>query len=121
MIEQIDGFTDDILALHVSGKVTVEDYRDRLIPAARDKIARHKSLRIYCEIKDDFAAYTAGAMWEDLKLGISYWGDFGKMAIVTDSGAIRTAVTLFAPFFQHPIRIFPNDQTAAARAWIAQR
>lgn len=120
MIEQLDGFTDEILAIRVSGKVTVDDYRDRLIPAALDKIERHKSLKIYAELGEDFTAYTVGAAWEDLKLGISHWGDFGKVAAVTDSGPIRTAITMFAPFFPHPIRIFPNDQADAARIWIAE-
>lgn len=118
MIEQLEGFTDDILAIRISGKVTVDDYRDRLIPAALDKMARHKSLKIYCEIGEDFASYTAGAAWEDLKMGINHWGDFGKAAIVTDSGGIRTAVTLFAPFFHHPIHLYSNAQAAAGKSWI---
>ncbi|HWA30720.1 MAG TPA: STAS/SEC14 domain-containing protein, partial [Rhizomicrobium sp.] len=62
----------------------------------------------------------AGAAWEDTKLGIAHWGDWGRLAVITDTGWITDAVRLFAPLFHHPVRAFPNAEVEAAKAWITE-
>ncbi len=61
-----------------------------------------------------------GAIWADTKLGLRHWGDFGRMAVVTDTKWIVNAVRLFAPLFHHPVRVFPNEHLEDAKRWIVQ-
>ena len=62
----------------------------------------------------------SGAVWADTKLGLAHWGDFGRMAVVTDVEWITNAVRLFAPLFHHPVRAFSTAEFDAARGWILQ-
>jgi hypothetical protein len=120
MLEIMKGFPETILAVRGTGRVSAEDYRDTLIPEALRRIRQHGSLRLLCELGPQFEGMTPGAIWADTKLGLTHWGDFGRMAIVTDVQWIKDAVSLFAPFFHHPVRVFPNAESDAARTWISQ-
>ncbi len=120
MLEIMKGFPENILAVRGTGRVSGEDYRDTLIPEALRRIKQHGSLRLYCELGPQFEGMTPGAVWADTKLGLTHWGDFGRMAVVTDVHWIADAVRLFAPLFHHPVRAFPNAESEAARTWITE-
>jgi SpoIIAA-like len=121
MLKLLSDFPDDVLAVEGHGEVTAEDYKSVLIPAALAKIGRHKSLRILCILGPGFTGMSAGAMWQDTKLGIGHWGDWGRMAVVTDIRWIQDGVRMFAPLFHHPLRVFDNKEVDAAKAWIAEK
>ncbi len=120
MIELLDGFPDDVLAVAGNGEITAEDYRTVLMPAALEKMKRHKHLRILCHLGVDFKTFAAGAMWEDTKLLFGHWGEWGRVAVVTDKAWIAEAMHMFAPFFHHPIRVFSNEDIGKARSWIVE-
>ena len=42
-----------------------------LVPAAEERLARHKKLRLLYHLGPDFAGFTAGAMWDDTKIGFN--------------------------------------------------
>ena len=118
MIEILKDYPDTILAVSGTGRVTSEDYRDVLIPEVEARIAKHEHIRLFCFLGPDFDGLTAGAAWADLKLGLSRWNAFGRIAVVTDAGWIADAVRLFAPFFYHPVKVFPVADCKSARSWI---
>lgn len=118
MITELSGFPDDVLAISISGEVTAEDYHNVLIPRASAKLKAHDHLRIYCELGPAFKGMTASAMWEDTKLGIGHWGEWGRAAIVTDIGWIVTMTRFFAPLFPAPMRVFSHADEGAAREWL---
>jgi SpoIIAA-like len=120
MFEILSDFPENVLAVRGTGRITAEDYRDTLTPEALRRIERHGSLRLFCQLGPEFEGVTAGALWADTKLGLRHWGDFGRMAVVTDVGWIADAVRLFAPFFHHPARVFANADLAQAERWIAE-
>jgi hypothetical protein len=60
-------------------------------------------------------------MWEDAKLGIGHWSDWGRIALVTDVGWIAESARLFTPLFHHPVRVFANAERQAAQRWISQK
>jgi SpoIIAA-like len=120
MLEIMKEFPEAVLAIRGKGRVSAEDYRDTLIPEALRRIKQHGSLRLLCYLGPEFEGITPGAIWADTKLGLTHWGDFGRMAVVTDVEWIADAVRLFAPLFHHPVRVFPNTAFDAARTWIVQ-
>ena len=120
MFEVMHGFPDDVLAIRGTGRISAEDYRDTLIPEALRRIKQHGSLRMLCYLGPEFEGMTPGAIWADTKLGVQHWGDFGRLAVVTDVEWITNAVRLFAPFFHHPVRAFSNVDLDEARRWILQ-
>lgn len=120
MIEFLTGFQDDIIAIAAHGEVTEEDYRKALVPIVEEKLRRYQDVRLFIYLGPTFEGFTAGAMWQDTKLGISHWSHWGCIAVVTNVTWITQAVRLFAPLFRHAVRVFGNADYDLARDWIMQ-
>lgn len=101
------------------GKISADDYHTVLIPAVNDRIAKFGSARMLCLLGDRYEGLTVGAAWSDLMLGVSRWNELGRLAVVTDVTWIADAVLLFAPFFHHPVRVFPTAALDDAHQWIS--
>ena len=98
MIELLKGFPDNVAAFAYHGHITKADYDKVLIPDFEDRLRRHKKLRIYFEIATDLDGIDPGAMWEDQKVGFSYFFDWERCAVVTDVGWAKHLMK-FAEFF----------------------
>jgi len=120
MLEVMEGFPVDVLAVRGSGRISAGDYRDVLVPEVLRHIERHRSMRLLFWLGTAVEGMTPGATWEDTKLGLRHWGDFGRIAVVTDIEWIVNGVRLFAPLFHHPVRVFPNRELDEAKRWIAK-
>lgn len=121
LLNLISGFPDDVLAVSASGEVTARDHREVLVPAVLAKLNARKCLNFYYRLGADFSGFSAGAIWEDTKVGIAHWSGWGRIAVVTDVKWVADAVQLFAPLFHHPIRVFGNAEEDAAREWIVEQ
>ena len=119
MIELLGGFPENVVAIAAKGRVTRKDYDDVLIPKVEEVLARHGRIRCYYEVGSDFASFEAGAMWEDLKLGLEHLSRWERVAVVADTDWIRRAVGAFRFLMPGEIRVFPVDQAAQARAWVS--
>lgn len=118
MIEILNGFPDDVLAVSGTGRITADDYRDVLIPEATRRAARHSRMRVFYLLGSRFGGLTAGAAWLDFKFGVSHWKNFSRIAVVSDVGWIRYAVRIFAPLLTSPVRVFATADETEARTWI---
>jgi uncharacterized protein YlzI (FlbEa/FlbD family) len=118
MIENIEAFPDNVIALAAKGHVTKNDYQQVVIPRVESALKRHAKIRLYYEIGPQFSGFDAGAMWEDLKVGVEHLTRWERMALVTDVDWIRHMVNAFRFIMPGQLRVFPTAQTAEARAWI---
>lgn len=116
----LDGYPDNVIAIRAVGEVTSRDYEDRLIPLVRKREAAHGSLRLLMQLGPDFENYTAGAMWDDARLGLTHWRSFGRVAVVSDIGWITRGMKMFAPLMPGEVAVFPTEAMDAARAWICE-
>lgn len=116
----LDGYPDNVIALRAVGEVTSRDYEDRLIPLVRKMEAAHGGVRLLMQLGPDFENYTAGAMWDDARLGLTHWRSFERVAVVSDIGWITRGVKMFAPLMPGEVAVFPNDALDAAKAWITE-
>lgn len=120
MIEVLDGFPDDVLAVRASGRVSASDYRETLVPEALLHVEHHGSLRMLFLVDADFEGMAPVGMWADARLGVRHWGEFGRVAVVTDLEWIATAARLFRPLFRHSVRPFPMASLEEAARWVSQ-
>lgn len=118
MIEMLNGFPDTVLALACRGKVTRQDYETVLIPAVEAALKAHAKLRLYYEIGPDFTGIEAGAVLEDMKVGLEHLTRWERVALVADVEWIRHTMMAFAFLMPCPIKAFHTSEAAAARAWI---
>ena len=58
------------------------------------------------ELGDDFQGFSAEAVWDDAKLGLSHLTAFEAVAVVTDVHWITTNVKLFGLLLRCPVKVF---------------
>lgn len=119
MIERLEGFPDNVVALAGKGQVTKKDYEEILIPAVEAAFQKHENVSFYCELGPQFSGIEAGAAWEDFKVGVRHFLHWDRMVVVTDVEWIRRTINGFGIFMPGELRVFPVSEAAAARAWVA--
>ena len=61
MIEVLQGFPDQVAAYACSGHLTKADYK-KILADVEDRYSRHKKLRCYTEVANDFNGLDPGAL-----------------------------------------------------------
>jgi hypothetical protein len=118
MIEILQGYPDEVLAVSGAGRITADECRKVLAPEAEARIARHGSVRTLMVLGPRFQTFASSAVWSDVLSGLSSWSRFGRVALVTDVEWVRASARLFMPFFHRPLRIFGTADMKIANAWI---
>ncbi len=119
MIELIPNLPDHVVGVLASGQVTASDYIKVLVPAVEAEQAKHGKVRVLYQLGPAFTGFTAGAMWDDMKLGVAHLNAWERIAVVTDVDWIAGATRFFGFAMSCPVRIFSNSDLAAATSWIA--
>ena len=116
--EEIDGLPGDVIALRAIGVITGEAYRDTLVPMVEERLKKHDKLKCLIVLGEEYATYTGDAAWADLRLGLSHWTAFTRVALVTDIGWLAKASHLFSPLMPFEMEVFPLEELEAAKSWI---
>lgn len=109
---------DDLVEVHVTGKLTREMYGE-LVPVVERQIRDHGKLRMLL-VLHDFHGWTAGALWEDVKFDVKHFGDIRRLAIVGESKWQKGMATFCKPFTTAKVEYFPTAELQAARSWLAE-
>jgi hypothetical protein len=117
MLELIEGLPKNVVGIAASGKVTMQDCRDVLVPAIQKSRKWHDKIRLYYEINSRFP----GSAWEDLDLGLEHASCCERVAIVTDIGWVRLTVKAVRFLIPAKIRVFSSGEAEEGRAWITAR
>lgn len=121
MLTMIEGLPDHVIGIRINDRLRAEDYERQLIPLVNDKLARHRKLDFLCCIDGEWKGMEAGAVWQDLRLGLGRIGHWARMAIVSDIKWLENAIKLFRVFSPGELRHFDSDEYAAAREWVCER
>jgi hypothetical protein len=114
VIEIVEGLPGKVVGFAVSGRLTMEDCREVLVPAVEKSLKRHEKIRLYYELNSRFP----GAAWDDLELGLEHLSRCERVAIVTDIGWVRLTVKALRFLIPSEIRVFATAQAEDGRAWI---
>lgn len=119
MIERLADLPGHVVGFVASGQVTTEDYETVVIPAIESALSAHGNVRILYQLGPAFTGFTSGAMWDDMKLGMSHMKAWDKIAIVTDLDWVAGAMRIFRFALPCPVRVFGNSEFNDAARWIA--
>lgn len=108
----LDGKT---LEVHVSGKLTKEDY-ERLVPDVEERIRQHGKIRLML-VTHDFHGWQAGALWEDIKFDAKHFNDIERLAIVGEKQWEKGMAIFCKPFTTAKVRFFEHGHEDEARQW----
>ena len=120
MIEQIPELPDNAVGFVARGTVTAEDYESVIIPAVEALFARRKTVRFLYHLGEEFSGFEAAAMWDDAKMGLRHVTGWERVAVVSDVEWVRAAMRIFGLAIPGHLRVFRNDELAAAKRWIAE-
>jgi hypothetical protein len=115
----LDGYPDNVVAFRAEGVITREDYEETLIPLVEETISARGKVKLLYWCGEEFKGFSAGAMWDDARFGLTHLGDFSKIAVVSDIEWVRQSVKLFAPLMRAPVQVFHNADIEDAKRWIA--
>jgi len=107
-----------ILEIRISGKLLKEDY-ERFMPELDRLINQFGKIRLLVEMQD-FHGWSAGALWEDLKLDWRHYSDIERVAFVGDKKWQKGMSIFCKPFTTAKVRYFAWSDLAKAREWIEQ-
>lgn len=119
-LSAMEGLADDVVAVRAVGVVTARDYDRTLTPLVKAALARHDRVKLLYWLGEDFKGFSAGAIWDDMRLGLMHLGDFSRVAVVTDVAWVRQSVKLFAPLLRADVQLFRGGEIDRARAWIVE-
>ena len=119
MLEKISDVPDSVLGFRASGELTGDDYRAVLVPAVEAALRSRDKLRLLYLLGDDVTGFSAGAVWQDAKVGMEHVTRWEKIAVVTDKEWLRHSVSIVGYLIPGEIRAFPAAQEGDARAWVA--
>jgi hypothetical protein len=121
MLTVIEGLPDEVIGIRISDKLRAEDYERQLIPLVNEKLKRHRKLDFLCCIDGEWQGMEAGAVWQDLRLGLGRIGHWARMAIVSDIAWLERSIKLFGVFSPGELRHFHSADYTAAREWVCER
>ncbi len=107
-----------ILEIKLSGRLVKEDYA-RFLPELDRLIGQFGKIRLLVEMRD-FHGWSAGALWEDIKLDLKHFSDIERVAFVGDKKWEKGMSVFCKPFTTAGIRYFDVSKRADAAAWIQE-
>jgi hypothetical protein len=71
-------------------------------------------------VDQDFAGWSVGALWDDLKLDWQHKDDFERVVVVAAPRWLEVMNGIFGHWMSGEVRTMPAEQLGAARAWILE-
>jgi hypothetical protein len=114
MFEPLEDLPEGVIGFSAVSEIHADDYRNVLQPA----LDRGES----CESSSSSPASmgsSAGATWQDLKMGVEHLTNWKRIALVTDVEWMIHLTTLFGWMTPGELRHFPLSDRDDAVAWAA--
>ncbi|HZM02642.1 MAG TPA: STAS/SEC14 domain-containing protein [Candidatus Saccharimonadales bacterium] len=113
IIEKNDG---KILEVHMSGKLTRDDYQE-FIPVTERLIKEWGKFNLVVVMRD-FHGWEIGAVWEDVKWDFKHFSDIDRVALVGEKKWQAGMSKFCKPFTNAEIRYFDVRDIEQARLWV---
>ncbi len=120
MIEVLTDLPENVLGFEAKGEVTGDDYEQVLIPAVEKHLQTSEKIRLLYVLGEDFEDYSAAAMWDDTRLGMSHLTAWERIAVVTDHSTYGHMVRVFGFMIPAEVKAFSVEELEAARGWVSE-
>jgi hypothetical protein len=119
MLEPLESLPAGVIGVRATGTVTRDDYDSVFKPLLQHAHAEGQRVRLLYVFAPDFTGLTAGAGWEDARLGLKYLRMFERCAIVSDVTWIRESARVIGTMMPCPVKVFGHAQQDEAIRWVA--
>jgi len=121
MLRYINDLPKHVIGIHAVGEVSKEDYEKVLIPRMEELVARQGEINYLLILETEVGNFTAGAWWDDFKLGLKHFTKWNKIAIVTDQKMVEWLSDAFTVFIPGKSKGFPMSELDAAIKWVSEK
>ncbi|HVX01373.1 MAG TPA: STAS/SEC14 domain-containing protein [Candidatus Babeliaceae bacterium] len=119
MLQQITDLPPTVVGFRATGKVTSQDYETVLLPAVDKQVKETDKLNYLFVLDTDISDFNIGALMDDAKAGIKYYGKWHKIAIVSDQNGVNKFTDIFGHLLPGQTRSFTLSQLDEAKKWVA--
>jgi hypothetical protein len=117
MIKQLTDLPAGLVGFEVAGKIEADDYKEVVVPAV-EAAAKSGEVRFLIVIPE-FHGMSAGALWQDVKVGIENLRAWKRIAVVTDIDWVHHLTGLFGWMTPGEVKTFGLQQREEAITWLA--
>jgi hypothetical protein len=118
MIRRLENMPDGVIGLEASGEVSGDDYRDVMVPALNGALESGGVRLLYVVAED--TKFTAGAAFQDAKLGLGHLKGWERVAVVTDEDWLENSIKAFGWLMPGEVKVFDDDEVDEATAWLTR-
>ena len=118
MIEFTSESHDHIVIAKASGKITVADYQNIIIPKLDSIIAKYGKTSALFEIDNDFSGWELQAAFIDFKYALNHRKDFARLALVNPPHYISCLTRMSCFLVTAEIKVFTANERDQALEWI---
>ena len=118
MLERLTGLPDGVIGFTAVGELHSDDYEHVLVPALEEQLSGGGKVRVVL-VFPTFEGMSAGAAWDDLKMGVEHLTHWKRIALVTDIEWMIHVTHLFGWMTPGELKRFPLGEQADAVAWAA--
>lgn len=118
MIQKINDLPNSVDGFDAIGTVTRDDYENTLVPLMKNAHKEGRRIRLLYRLGNQFEKFTAGAAWDDFRIGIQYLRLFERCAVVTDSEWLRKGTLFGSTISPCPIKLFRTNEMKSAVEWL---
>lgn len=118
MIEQLPDLPDGVLGFEAVGEVQASDYENTLRPAV-DAAAAGGNIRLVYVLGERFEGFSAGAGWQDTKMGIEHFRAWDRLALVSDLDWVEHVARFLGWMVPGDFEHFRLEDLPAAIEWAA--
>ncbi len=118
MIELLEGFAHDVVAVKARGVLNSDDYEQMLVPAIEAKLQDHSTIKLWYEFSEEFEGFSVEVLWDEAKLSFFHLMDFSRIAIICDQEWLTNMTKLLAHVSPCPLQVFPKQDAEQARNWL---
>jgi hypothetical protein len=119
MFTSIENLPPGAVGVRASGRVTDAERAGMLAPTIARAVADGGRVRLLYVAGPDFAGYDGGGLFDEAVFGTRHVTDFEKIAFVAEDGPFNRAVQAIDGLMPAEVRIFPVNDIAAAKEWLA--
>ncbi|MGF7073281.1 STAS/SEC14 domain-containing protein [Mucilaginibacter sp. 3215] len=119
MLQIINNLPQHVIGIYASGEVTRNDMEIILIPKIQELKNRQGEINYLLVLGTGVENFTLAAWWDDLKLGLTNFTNWHRIAVVTDQKGVEWFTDLFRFMIPGKSRGFSPDQLEEAKAWVS--
>jgi hypothetical protein len=124
MVEQITDMPAGTVGFRGKGELTEADFRDSIAPAIAAAVGDDGGVRLLLVTPPGFGSSDVPAVADLVRKSpeshLGHTRDWKRIAVVTESGALRRSSRIWTRMVPVDIKVFKPDEEPKARAWLLE-